>query len=158
MALRCYFKLFASLVFFLLLNVMSSQSAPAFKLKSYMAYRKNNGAYPPRSDRRLMDGTSPIHFINPFVPPSESMNPFSSLYSSSGLSGSAAGSAVYRLPLRLFSNGKPHSVIHGFPSKSHHVMDFLPHAVSNIIRLPLKYISNAKPIGVYLKDPSFNYL
>lgn len=124
------------------LFLLACEAAPAFTFKkSFSRYPSN------RVERRLVGASapSPVHFITPFVG-------LPSLFGGGG--GSPSASSVYKLPLRLFSNGKPHAVFHGIPKMQ---MEYLyPRPMSNLIRLPLKYVSNAKPVGVYFND--FNYL
>lgn len=171
---RCWHLFPALAAIVLLVHTLPSHSAPAFKLKHYNFYNKANKMYSSsmnraenrpysssmnRAERRLIGGSSPIHFINPFVPmQQQQLNPFEQFFVPQLPMGAAPSpSNIYRLPLQMLANGKPHSVMRGLPKK-HQMLDYLPQAASNVIRLPLKYYSNAKPIGVYFKDRSINYI
>ncbi|XP_015921981.1 uncharacterized protein [Parasteatoda tepidariorum] len=152
---RCWIMWSSVIALVVFQSILHSECAPAFKLKHYNFY-KSKEMSPPRMDKRLIGGSSPIHFISPFVPmPEPVVNPFANFISASA---SAPQSTIYKLPLRLKANGKLHSIIHGFPNKRHQFIDQFAQAASNIIQLPLKYMSNAKPIGIYFKDPSMNFL
>lgn len=133
-----------------------SSAAPAFRFKKILR-TYDADRYFPRSDRRQASKASPIHFITPFMGVPQPVQNFNNFFAQQPSMGIPTSSSMYKLPLRLYSNGKPHTVYHGIPKKQN-VIEYLPHTVSNIIRLPLKYISNAKPVGVYFKDPAFNFL
>ena len=138
--------------------MLLSEAAPAFKFKKiFRTYETDTKQFPSRADRRLVGGTSPIHFITPFMGAAKPMHNFNNFFAPQVPMGNPSSSSIYKLPLRLYSNGKPYAIFHGVP-KPQSVMEYLPQAMSNIIRLPLKYMSNAKPVGVYFKDPAFNYL
>lgn len=142
----------------LLSSVLFSEAAPAFKFKKiYRTYETDTKQFPSKAERRFAGAASPIHFITPFMGAPQSMTSFNNFFASQASVNGPSSSSIYKLPLRLYNNGKPHAVFHGFP-KPQNVIEFLPQAMSNIIRLPLKYMSNAKPVGVYFKNPTFNYL
>ncbi|KAG8190622.1 hypothetical protein JTE90_017886 [Oedothorax gibbosus] len=165
---RCWHLLpaLASLVF--LAHIQPSHAAPAFKLKHFNFYNKPNkmssnklSSSANRVDRPLIGGSSPIHFINPFTQPQQTIiNPFEQFFAPQLQMGAGRSpSNIYKLPLQMLANGKPHSVMRGLPKKQFMMAEYYPQVASNVIRLPLKYISNAKPIGVYFKDrASFNYI
>lgn len=158
LSFRCFSCVFTLAFTVLLSTVLFSEAAPAFKFKKiFRTYETDTKHFPSKSERRFGAAASPIHFITPFVGVPQSMPSFNNFFAPQASVNSPASSSIYKLPLRLYNNGKPHAVFHGFP-KPQNVVEYLPQAMSNIIRLPLKYISNAKPVGVYFKDPAFNYL
>lgn len=151
--LRSSPALVISIFFFTMVCV---DALPAFKFKKiFSAYDAER--YPSRAERRLVGEASPIHFITPYVGIPRPMHGFNNFFAPQSSLGNPSSSSIFKLPLRLYSNGKPHAIFHGLP-KSSNVIEYFPQTVSNIIKLPLKFMSNAKPVGVYFKDPAFNYL
>ncbi|GFU01517.1 uncharacterized protein NPIL_233181 [Nephila pilipes] len=135
-----------------LFNALQCDCA-AFRLKHYNIQKPMN-----RGERRLIHGSSPIHFINPFIPAPPPMHSFDSYFVPPMPMNKPAMSSIYRLPLQLLNNGKPQKVLHVMPKKNPHFLELFPHASSKIIHLPLKFVSNGKPIGIYLKEQSYNYI
>ncbi|XP_055931023.1 uncharacterized protein LOC129961559 [Argiope bruennichi] len=155
---RFYQQTTALLVMAFLITIRSCDCAPAFKIKHYnMA--KSHLMPNFRSERRFVGGSSPIHFISPYIAaapqPEQSFDEF---FFPQVPMGKTAPSSIYKLPLQLFNNGKPHRVMHVIPKKRPQFQDYFPHGDSKMIRLPLKFVSNGKPVGIYLKDQSMNLL
>ncbi|GIY59778.1 uncharacterized protein CDAR_62261 [Caerostris darwini] len=148
---RCSQKITALVAVVFLFNVLSCECV--FHLKHYNNFKPSN-----RVERRLIGGSSPIHFISPYVAPQHPVHTFENFFFPPASLGKTPSSHIYKLPLQLFNNGKPQKVLHVLPKKRPQVLEFLPQSSSNIIKLPLKFMSNAKPIGIYLKQKSFNFL
>ncbi|GFR25562.1 uncharacterized protein TNCT_396401 [Trichonephila clavata] len=167
---RCWQIISVVVAVIFLCNILPCDCAP-FRIKHYSSQKSviHRGGRPSisgsssiqlfkRGQRRLIQGSSPIHFINPFVPTIPPLQSFDSFFIPPISMGKSSLSSIYRLPLRLLNNGKPQKVLHVLPKKSPQFMEFLPHASSNIIHLPLKFVSNGKPVGIYIKEKSLNYL
>ncbi|XP_054714986.1 uncharacterized protein LOC129224539 [Uloborus diversus] len=156
MAQRILQQVSLSATFLLIFIVMSSSGASIYKFQK--AYKSHYPLDKSRIDRRIAGRDSPIHFITPLVSIPQSLDVFSNFFSPPANFGPARPSPLYKLPLKLFTNGKPHNVMLQSMQRPQSIIDYLPQAMSKIIRLPIKYMSNAKPVGVYFDDPSFNYI
>ncbi|CAL1272433.1 unnamed protein product [Larinioides sclopetarius] len=148
----------ALLAMVFLVTLRSCDCSPAFRIKHYNMVKPHQMSNF-RAERRLIGGSSPIHFISPYIAAApQPAHSFDEFFFPQVPIGKTPPSSIYKLPIQLFNNGKPHRVMHVVPKKRFQFQDYFPQGDSNIIRLPLKFVSNGKPVGIYIKDQSMNLL